>query len=66
MGKRITLDVESMDTIESVKQQIQDIEGIPPNRQRLFFELIQLDDCKTLSDYNIIRGMTLCLSIRLI
>ncbi|KAH9646872.1 ubiquitin-NEDD8-like protein RUB1 [Citrus sinensis] len=64
-GKEIEIDIEPTDTIERIKERVEEKEGIPPVQQRLIYAGKQLADDKTARDYNIEGGSVLHLVLAL-
>ncbi len=64
-GKTIEIEVKLTDTVASVKQQVQDKEGIPPDQQRIIYAGKTLEDGRALADYSVTDGATVHLVLRL-
>eukprot|EP00891_Asterochloris_glomerata_P000040 jgi/Astpho2/40/Aster-07492 len=64
-GKEIEIDIEPNDTIERIKERVEEKEGIPPVQQRLIFAGKQMGDEKQAKDYNVEGGSVLHLVLAL-
>jgi ubiquitin C len=64
-GKSIVINIDANETVESLKQKVQDKEGVSPNQQRIIYAGKQLENGRILSDYNIQKEATLHLVLRL-
>lgn len=62
-GRTVTVEVSPGDTIFNIKQKVTDKEGIPVEKQRLIYAGKQLEDGRTIADYNIPKEATITLLI---
>jgi ubiquitin C len=65
-GNTYALKLESSDTVHSVKEKIEQAQGLPIQKQRIIFAGKQLEGGRTLADYNITDLSSLHLVIRLL